>query len=70
MLLTVDLEVGFSDDPAATVYAEALGLDHETLPGTGHLTVRDGFGPLPQVLKWCLDATTRFTAPNQHAPLP
>jgi uncharacterized protein len=67
-LVASDADPYCPEGPAAVVYGEPLGLDHETLPGTGHLSVPDGFGPWSQVLEWCLDGTIRFTAPGQRAP--
>ena len=46
---------------AATIYAEPLGMDAEVVPGIGHVTIDDGFGPWPLALAWCLDPVTRFT---------
>jgi predicted alpha/beta hydrolase family esterase len=38
------------------VYTDALGLHHRVLPGAGHVSIEDGFGPWPAVLNWCLQA--------------
>jgi len=46
--------------PAAEVYGRPLGLDAETLPGAGHLTIEDGYGTWPAVLAWCRDGDVRF----------
>jgi predicted alpha/beta hydrolase family esterase len=51
-----------TEGTAAELYGAPLGLDSEVLPGTGHLTIDDGYGPWPAVLAWCLDGTTRFAA--------
>lgn len=60
-LVASDADVYSPDGPAARVYGEPLDLDAETLPGTGHLSVEDGYGPWPAALAWCLDPSTRFT---------
>jgi hypothetical protein len=28
-----------------SIHTEALGIEHHVIPGTGHLTVEDGYGP-------------------------
>ena len=59
--------VASAEDPystegtAADLYGGPLGLDSEVLPGAGHLTIEDGYGPWPTVLGWALDPATRFT---------
>jgi hypothetical protein len=53
----------FSPDGPAVEYAEPLGVDVVTVPGGGHLTPDDGFGPWPYVLAWCLDG--RITPTNR-----
>jgi predicted alpha/beta hydrolase family esterase len=49
------------EGPAAAVYGEPLGLDAETMPSAGHITISDGYGPWPDVLRWSLDPSARFT---------
>lgn len=62
-LVASDADGYSTEGTAAALYGEPLGLDAETLPGAGHLTVEDGYGPWPAVLDWCLDASTRFSPP-------
>ena len=50
-----------TEGTAHTLYGEPLGLDCDVLPGAGHLTIEDGFGPWPAVLAWALDPATRIT---------
>ena len=50
-----------TEGTAAELYGAPLGLDSEVLPGAGHLTIDDGYGPWPAALAWCLDPATRFT---------
>jgi len=50
------------EGPAEIVYARSLGFDAETMPGAGHLTPADGFGPWPEVLRWCTDEASTFTS--------
>jgi predicted alpha/beta hydrolase family esterase len=41
--------------------AEAIGAERHVVPGAGHLSVDDGYGPWPAVEAWCLDpATAKF----------
>jgi predicted alpha/beta hydrolase family esterase len=53
-----------SEGPAAVIYGRALGLDAETIPGAGHLSMSDGYGPWPPALHWCLDGKVRFSDPG------
>jgi predicted alpha/beta hydrolase family esterase len=46
---------------AADVFGRPLGWDVDLLPGAGHVTISNGYGPWPSVLEWCLDSTTRLT---------
>jgi predicted alpha/beta hydrolase family esterase len=61
-LVCSDADVYSTEGTAAELYGGPLGLDAEVLPGAGHLTIDDGYGPWPAVLDWCLDPTTRFMA--------
>ncbi|MDX3383500.1 alpha/beta hydrolase [Streptomyces niveiscabiei] len=59
--------VAGDDDPycpegAQAAYGDPLGVTAEVLPGAGHLTPDEGYGPWPSVLEWCLDGETRLTA--------
>lgn len=62
-LVCSDADPYSTEGTAAELYGAPLGLDSEVLPGAGHLTVDDGYGPWPAALAWCLDAATRFTGP-------
>jgi predicted alpha/beta hydrolase family esterase len=42
------------------VYTEALGLDHQVIPGAGHISIDDGYGPWPAILDWCLSGSCRW----------
>lgn len=59
-LVCSDADPYSTEGTAAHLYGDPLALDSEVLPGTGHLTVDDGFGPWPTALDWCLDPATRF----------
>jgi predicted alpha/beta hydrolase family esterase len=59
-LVASDVDPFCAEGPAAEVYGRPLGLDCETLPGTGHLSVADGMGPWPAVLRWCLNGDARL----------
>jgi predicted alpha/beta hydrolase family esterase len=41
-------------------YLEPAGLQLQLMPGAGHISIDDGFGPWPRVLEWCLDPQTSF----------
>lgn len=60
-LVASDNDPTCPEAPASMLYGQALGLDAETLPGAGHLTADDGYGPWPAALRWCLDPTVQFT---------
>ena len=50
---------------AAVAYAKPLRIESEILPSeAGHINIASGFGPWPQVEKWCYDPRTRFA--NTH----
>lgn len=36
------------------LYTDALGLNHVVIPGGGHISISDGYGPWPAILQWCL----------------
>ncbi len=59
-LVASDDDVYSTEGTAHALYGGPLGLDSEILPGAGHLTIDDGFGPWPAVLAWALDPATRF----------
>lgn len=60
-LVASDNDPTSPEAPASSLYGQPLGLDAETLPGAGHLSADDGYGPWPAALRWCLDPTVRFT---------
>ena len=60
-LVASDRDEYSPDGPAAEIYGRPLALDAEVLPGAGHLSGEDGFGPWPGVHAWCRDPSTRFT---------
>lgn len=43
-----------------SIYTDALGLEHHVIPGAGHITIEDGYGPWPAILQWCLDGTANW----------
>jgi predicted alpha/beta hydrolase family esterase len=58
-------------DAYRSIYTDALGLDHHVIPGAGHITIEDGYGPWPAMLQWCLDGTTDWLwepSPGSMAP--
>lgn len=48
-------------------YARLLGCELTVLPGAGHLSMAEGYGPWPAVLDWCLD-TPAAPAPAAQTP--
>lgn len=46
----------YCPEGAANFYARPLGLAVDVIPGGGHLSIDDGYGPWPSVLAWCLEA--------------
>jgi hypothetical protein len=56
-LLCSDRDPYSTEATAAELYGRPLGMDTEVVPGAGHFTIEDGYGPLPAVLAWC-DAAT------------
>ncbi|RNI22816.1 RBBP9/YdeN family alpha/beta hydrolase [Flexivirga caeni] len=61
-LVASDNDPTCPEAPAAELYGRPLGLDAETLPGAGHLTTADGYGPWPAALGWCLNPAARFAS--------
>jgi predicted alpha/beta hydrolase family esterase len=45
----------YNPDGEGPGLGEAMGARVQVVPGAGHLTVDDGFGPWPAVEAWCLD---------------
>jgi predicted alpha/beta hydrolase family esterase len=43
-----------------TTYTQVLDLQHTVIPGAGHITIEDGYGPWPSMLDWCLTGDTRW----------
>lgn len=39
-------------------YVTPLGIPKIVIPGGGHLSTPEGYGPWPQMLEWCLDPST------------
>ncbi len=60
-LVASDADVYSTEGTAHALYGGPLGLDSDVLPGAGHLTIEDGYGPWPAVLAWALDPATRIT---------
>jgi predicted alpha/beta hydrolase family esterase len=47
-------------DAYKAIYTEALGLPQRVIPGAGHITIEDGYGPWPGILAWCLEGTSEW----------
>jgi uncharacterized protein len=45
----------YCPEGAASLYAEALDVAVDVIPGKGHLNPEAGYGPWPAVEAWCLD---------------
>ena len=48
-----------------STYTASLGLDHEIVPGAGHISVDEGYGPWPAILEWCLQGGCDWRALRQ-----
>jgi uncharacterized protein len=42
------------------VFATPLELEFDLIPGGGHLSEADGYGPWPSMMGWCLDPAVRL----------
>lgn len=51
-------------DGYRSTYTESLGLEHDVIPGGGHITIEDGYGPWPAMLSWCLSGTREWRRPS------
>jgi uncharacterized protein len=51
----------YNPDGAHALYARPLRADIDILPGAGHITPADGYGPWPQFKKWCHDPSRVIT---------
>ena len=47
---------------ALQAFGDPLELSADIIPGAGHISLDDGYGPWPSVLAWCLDPSTRLVA--------
>jgi uncharacterized protein len=54
----------YCPEGAAARYADPLDLAVDQIPGAGHISVDDGFGPWPAALEWCLHGTVPLHALN------
>src|SRR5207302_9014987 len=63
-LVTSDADPYFPEGLEAyrETYTKVLGLEHHVIRGAGHLSVDDGYGPWPAILKWCLNGATSWSA--------
>jgi serine hydrolase len=66
-LLCSDRDPYSTEGTAADVYGTPLALDSEVVPGAGHFTIEDGYGPFPAALIWCLGPGTVRAAPTTFA---
>jgi hypothetical protein len=48
-------------------YTDALGLDHVVIPGAGHLSMDEGYGPWPAILEWCLEGSSQWRGSSAPA---
>jgi hypothetical protein len=44
------------------LFATPLALEFDLIPGGGHLSEADGYGPWPSMTAWCLDPAVRLGA--------
>ncbi|MFJ6939614.1 RBBP9/YdeN family alpha/beta hydrolase [Streptomyces sp. NPDC101132] len=57
----------YCPEGAVAEYAEPLGIPVDVLPGAGHISMTEGYGPWPAVLDWCLDPSAALTARPEEA---
>jgi predicted alpha/beta hydrolase family esterase len=46
-----------------STYTDALGLEHQIIPGAGHISIDEGYGPWPAILEWCLQGKAQWQPP-------
>lgn len=51
-----------------SIYTDALGLTQDVIPGAGHISIDDGYGPWPAMLDWCLNGIADWRQPVLHLP--
>jgi uncharacterized protein len=51
----------YCPEGADTLYGGPLGIPVEVLPGAGHVTSDNGFGPWPEAEAWCLEGDRPLT---------
>jgi uncharacterized protein len=52
----------YCPEGADRIDAEPLGVPADQIPGAGHLSIDDRYGPWPSVLAWCLNDALPLTA--------
>ncbi len=52
----------YCPEGARALFATPLELDFDLIPGGGHLSEADGYGPWPSMTAWCRDPTQRLRA--------
>jgi len=52
----------YCPEGARALFANARELEFDLIPGGGHLSEADGYGPWPSMTAWCLDPAERICA--------
>jgi len=65
ILVSSDNDPYYPEGPDAykSIYTEALGIEHHIIPGAGHISIEDGYGPWPAILDWCIDGRSDWHHP-------
>jgi predicted alpha/beta hydrolase family esterase len=48
-------------DAYKSIYTDTLGIAHHVVPGAGHISIDDGYGPWPAILDWCTNSQSEWT---------
>jgi uncharacterized protein len=48
-------------DTYKSIYTDTLGIAHHVVPGAGHISIDDGYGPWPAILDWCTNGQSDWT---------
>ena len=53
-------------DAYKSIFTDDLEMEHQVLRGAGHISVDEGYGPWPAILKWCTSGLSDWTSQTQH----
>jgi len=63
ILVTSDNDPYFTEglDAYKSIYTDALGIEHRVVPGAGHISIDEGYGPWPAILDWCTNGLSDWS---------